>query len=335
MPRCLRKEYPGAKYHVTARGNGRAAIFLGPDDYSRFVAQLAGALRKDSVTLYAYVILPNHYHLFIETRQPNLHAFMQRLNTAYSLYWRYKHQKPGHVFQGWYGAKLVFGDEYILALTRYIHLNPVKGDRGEDGSPSERRHRLACYAWSSYQAYVGAREDILPVNVRWLMLMGGRTLQANRRRYRTYVETMISRDDEDLQDALRASPYAVGRGSSTDDTHRQLLLQQTGNRHNPDIVWPQIQHVSLARINAAVCSACGLQDERLLRAHGNAVGEAKAIALELACTLGGLNQRAAGRQYGNITGAAVGQQRKRLDDTMAKNPRLAQRVRQLTAALNV
>jgi len=70
------------------------------------------------------VLMPNHYHLLVETPLGNVPRFMQRLNTAYSMYFRLQHRRPGHCFQGRYGAKLVRGEDYLLRLTRYIHLNP-------------------------------------------------------------------------------------------------------------------------------------------------------------------------------------------------------------------
>ena len=82
--------------------------------------------RLTAVSLYAYVLLDNHFHILVRTPRANLSAFMQRLLTAYALYARYKHRRPGHVFQGRFRAKLVEDDVYLLAVTRYIHLNPVK-----------------------------------------------------------------------------------------------------------------------------------------------------------------------------------------------------------------
>ena len=95
-------------------------------DYERFLEQLDHCLEKNEVVLYAYCLMPNHYHLFVDTPLGNVQRFMQTLNTAYAMYFRYKHNRPGHCWQGRYGAQLVKGDDYIAKLARYIHLNPVK-----------------------------------------------------------------------------------------------------------------------------------------------------------------------------------------------------------------
>ena len=95
MPRPPRKSFEEAKYHIAVRGNGRQDIFLSDEDRRRFLDQLKDAADKDGVRVYAYVLMSNHYHLLIETRRANVSAFMQRLNTAYGMYFRYKHKRPG------------------------------------------------------------------------------------------------------------------------------------------------------------------------------------------------------------------------------------------------
>lgn len=332
MPRPLRKEYCGARYHVTARGNGRNAIFLCNDDYVRFLDQLAVALDKDGVVLFAYVVLPNHYHLLVETPKGNLHAFIQRLNTAYSLYWRYKHKRPGHVFQGRYGAKLVIGDSYLLGLTRYIHLNPVKGKWWNGVAAVERCRYLEVYRWSSYFSYIKKNGGLSFVNVRWLELMGGKTLQVNRKLYRAYVTSMILQSDAQLQEALNASRYVVGDESCVKTIEQELNAKREGDKREADIVWPEERYVSLSLIDKIVSTTYEINQENL-KAHGNVAGEAKKMALELACLYGGLSQRSVGAYYGGVTCAAVSSQRKTLHARMARDELLHRRFQQLVAKL--
>ena len=84
MARPWRILYAGAKYHVTVRGNARQEVFHEEHDYLRFIEQLADALDKDEIILYAFVLMPNHYHLFVETKHGNIQRFMQRLDTSCS-----------------------------------------------------------------------------------------------------------------------------------------------------------------------------------------------------------------------------------------------------------
>src|SRR5271165_6749038 len=120
MARPPRIDFPNAVYHVTSRGNGRGIIFWSDDDRQRFLAQLADSLHTAGVQLYAFALMENHFHLLVKTPRANLSRFMQRLLTRYALYSRYKHRRPGHLFQGRFQAKLVEGDVYLAAVTRYI-----------------------------------------------------------------------------------------------------------------------------------------------------------------------------------------------------------------------
>jgi REP element-mobilizing transposase RayT len=126
MPRPPRIDFPDAVYHVTSRGNGRADIFHSDEDRQRFLAQLGHHLHHCAVDLYAFVLMDNHFHALVRTPRANLSRFMQRLLSSYALYARYKHHRPGHLFQGRFKAKLVEDEVYLLAVTRYIHLNPAK-----------------------------------------------------------------------------------------------------------------------------------------------------------------------------------------------------------------
>jgi hypothetical protein len=99
--------------------------------------------------------MPNHAHLVVETPLGNISRFMQRLNTAYGMYRRYKRRRPGHCFQARYGAKLVSGDLYLLRVTRYVHLNPVKVKALSGASAKARVAHLNAYPWTSYGVYIG------------------------------------------------------------------------------------------------------------------------------------------------------------------------------------
>ena len=143
--------------------------------------QLADHLQLAAVVLYAYALMDNHFHLLCGTPRANLSRFMQRLLTAYALYARYKRRRPGHLFQGRFKAKLVEGEVYLLAVTRYIHLNPVKIAACDRWSGPQRLERLRSYRWSSYPGYVAAdrSEDFVTYDV---LREYGRDLGAARRR---------------------------------------------------------------------------------------------------------------------------------------------------------
>lgn len=319
MARPWRVVYSGAKYHLTSRGNGRQKIFLDQSDYERFLEQLEHCLEADEVILYSYCLMPNHYHLFVETPLGNIKRFMQRLNTSYSMCFRYKHSKPGHCLQGRYGAKLVDGDEYIMALTRYIHLNPVKVQALKAESATSKGKYLASYKWSSYNGYIAesALEKIL--DYRWLDLTGRKTPAGQRKAYKRYIGECISKDDAVFKKALSISRYAVGDEKFIEQSEEDIRCQIEQKVVYGDVVqpWEKIG-VGLDDILRIVSSVYDVPCSDF-REHGNCAGIAKGALVELCCKYGGQTQRSIAQFLGYKSESAVGKQRQRLKRRLSED----------------
>ena len=148
MPRAPRLQYKGAFYHVISRGNRRQPIFHQKADYQRFLDRLESAVERYHFHLYAYVLMPNHFHLLLEQEDLPLFRLMQVLLTSHARWHNVRYQQTGHLFQGRYRALLCDKDSYLLELTRYIHLNPVRAQIAE---------KPEAYPWSSYRAYLGGQ----------------------------------------------------------------------------------------------------------------------------------------------------------------------------------
>ena len=127
MPRSIRIEYPGAFYHVMARGNRREKIFRDDDDRRFFLKALGEACGMTGWRVHAWVLMSNHYHLVIETPEPNLVAGMQWLQNTYTRRFNVRHRLWGRLFGDRYKAVLVEGAGYYYeTLLDYVHLNPVR-----------------------------------------------------------------------------------------------------------------------------------------------------------------------------------------------------------------
>jgi REP element-mobilizing transposase RayT len=150
MARPCRLQGENCFYHITSRGDNRKKIFISNYDFKQFLEYLLIAKAKYRFNLYAYCLMPNHYHLLIETLQPNLSKIMQYINTSYTVYYNTKRNKVGHLFQGRFKSIMIDEDEYFLELTRYIHLNPVKAKMVE--TPEN-------YKWSSYGGYLKPKHN--------------------------------------------------------------------------------------------------------------------------------------------------------------------------------
>jgi putative transposase len=134
--------------------------------------------------LHAYVLMTNHYHLIVETPQKNLSRVMHFVNSSYTTYVNIKRKRSGHLFQGRYKAILVDKDNYLLELSRYLHLNPVRANMTQ--KPED-------YPYSSYRSYItGDRESIVSPDTVLRMLTPRRREAPGR--YRNFVESVLGEE---------------------------------------------------------------------------------------------------------------------------------------------
>lgn len=146
MARPLRLSFPGACYHIMARGNAKSLIFIDAEDYRRFLEILAEVAARFSIVVYAYCLMPNHYHLVCRTREANLSLAVGYLNAVYAQWWNRRHERCGHVTQGRFKAQLVQSELYLRVVCRYVLDNPVRA--GLARHPQD-------WEWSSSRASSG------------------------------------------------------------------------------------------------------------------------------------------------------------------------------------
>lgn len=151
MPRKPRIHFPGAIYHVITRGNNRHTIFADRKDKLFYLDKLKELSRELLFDLLIYAIMNNHAHFTIQVGNTPLSKIMHHLQQGYATYYNREHEQSGHVFQNRYRAFLCEDERYLLALLRYIHLNPVKAKITRDLD----------YPWSSHAYYAGKKKDNL------------------------------------------------------------------------------------------------------------------------------------------------------------------------------
>lgn len=140
MGRKPRIEFNGALYHVIQRGNNKEYIFNNNSYKQYFISKLKEFKEIMNFEVYGYIIMDNHYHIIIRSRDVNLSTIMQRVNNDFSKYYNISGKRNGHVFQDRYKGILVKDDKYLLSLLRYVHQNPVKANMCK---------RVYDYYWSS------------------------------------------------------------------------------------------------------------------------------------------------------------------------------------------
>ena len=152
MARPLRIEFPGAIYHVMSRGNARQTVFRDDSDYQRLIKGLETVVGRLGWDLLCFVLMPNHFHLLVRTPRPNLSRGMQHLTSGYANWCSRRHRRPGHTFQGRFKSELIEDESYFWTVSRYIHLNPVRGKR-----PLADHPRLALVELSGLRPPAAAR----------------------------------------------------------------------------------------------------------------------------------------------------------------------------------
>ena len=152
MARPLRIQFPNAVYHIISRGNGRQRVFLDDDDFRCFLRVLRHVVKRLDWRIWTYCLMPNHYHLLVQTPEPNLSRGMRDVNGLYSQLFNKRHSRVGHVFQSRYKAVLVDSHSYLLELARYITLNPLRAKLCD--APEAWR-------WSSFSCALGRADTVM------------------------------------------------------------------------------------------------------------------------------------------------------------------------------
>lgn len=269
MARPLRIEFPGAVYHVTARGDRREDIFVDEADREALLEVTAQALARFDAQMLAYCLMGNHYHFLLHTRQANLSILMRQVNGVYTQRYNRRHGTVGHLFQGRFKAILVDRDAYLLEVCRYVELNPVRA--GMVKKPQ-------AWAWSSYRAHVG----LAPVPP-WLDRDGlhgyllGRPVHSaadRRRAQQRYAERVAAAADTLWDGALRQQIYL----GDEDFVARMQALAEPRNSTDPDI--PKVQRRK-ARTLAQWLQDGASRDEAVYNAYTQGAMTMSAIAREL------------------------------------------------------
>jgi putative transposase len=208
MARPLRIAFPGAFYHVMARGNAKARIFLDEHDCRRFLEILGEVHDRFDLVCHTFCLMENHYHLVVETPLGNLSPAIRHLNGVYAQWWNSAHDRCGHLFQGRFKAQLIQRDRYLRAACRYVVLNPRRA--GLVQHPRD-------WPWSSYRAAAGLEE---PPRLLTTALLNSLIASPSDTDSCTAYEQFVLQvgDDLDTGDAIRRDARFLG----TDAYWRQV-----------------------------------------------------------------------------------------------------------------
>ena len=225
-----------------ARGDRREEIFRDDRDQWKFLGYLAEGAERYRVKVYCYVLMENHFHLVVMTPEGNLSQWMHQLKTAYTVYFNRRHQVVGHLFQGRFKSTVIEAEKYLLEVSRYLHLNPVRGVVLGQGTPMERRKRLREYRWSSYRGYAGLEKMSSYLNTEPIQgvfqTYTGRCWKAWE--YRRWVEEGLISEIKDPFEAVKWQQVLGGEGIL-----RKLKDQWNQRVERAQELWTEEKLVSL------------------------------------------------------------------------------------------
>ena len=339
MARHLRVEYPGAIYHVTCRIVGSVTeaggdimerhsekcLFRDDADRERFLVKLSERVEQFNIRLYLFVLMANHFHLVFETPEANCSKFMQSLLTAYTVYYNLRHRRHGHLLDGRFKSKLVDGDSYLLALSRYVHLNPVQIASMKHKVIEERIKVLRAWPWSSYPSYIGVCTPLSFLSRGPLLAEMGGPRRAWPRLYREFVEGGLVESDDELKTMLTLSPRSIGSDefrSQIDELYQERLKtfarsEDVSFRHLTEPMPPEDVMKVLVEVFA-------VELEDFKRRKRNC--PLRAVAARMLIRYAALDQREVATLLNIGSGSAVCKQLSYLPDKLSKDAQLWRRV---------
>jgi REP element-mobilizing transposase RayT len=310
MARQLRVEFENAFYHITSRGNQREKIFYDVSDRERFLEILSRTKERYGFLLHAYALMDNHYHLLMETPRANLSQVMQNINTSYTVYVNRKYQRSGHLLQGRFKGIIVDKDRYLVALSRYIHLNPVR---------VRMVKRPIEYPWTSYRSFIDPKAEDSLVDTGETLSYFSRHRAKAIWAYRGFVEGDEGRDENPFGKV--EAGILLGEGSFKAKVLRLI------ERKKVDEEVVQAKRLRKRVPIGAVIKACQMyygKGRRALtgRSRGN---EGRQEAIYLVKILTGETGKEIGRYFG-IKGSAVSDAIRRLEGKLDREGQLRERV---------
>lgn len=261
MARKLRVEFPGAVYHVLNRGNYRRDLFWGVGEAQAFVSALEEGAGMFGWKVFAYAVMRNHYHLAVQTPQPNLKEGMHWLQSTFATRFNRLHRERGHLFQGRYASLLVEDDLHLARLVDYIHLNPVRA-----GIVSA--DQAGCFRWSSLARFLKASRFPEMEARPWLRVLNLDDDGEGWAKYESHLLTLAHDPEEQRRCGFEG--MSTGWAIGTEGWRKAVAKDHSHQALNPGLASAELSILRQARWSDAL--------ERILRETGYTLAEAQADA---------------------------------------------------------
>jgi putative transposase len=293
MVRPLRIQFHDAWYHVMNRGRNKECIFRVPSDYQTFIDLLKESSVIWQVRIAAYSLMPNHYHLLIQTPNANISRCMRHINGIYTQRFNRAHGSDGQLFRGRYKSILIDGDNYLLELVKYIHCNPLRAGLVKS---------LDDYPWSSHKGYISQDRE-----GEWIWLYKEfilSILECNEdMRHKTYKAFIDNEEPESLMDVYSGDKLPTVLGAKDFiDRIRKKHYHAARCKDIPESIsfGPDITEI---KNEVSRCYNIGVED--FLKKRRGIYNEARNVAMFLIRKYTGASLEAIGKQFGMTNYSSV------------------------------
>lgn len=320
MSRPLRIEFANAWYHILNRGRRGEPIFTGNRDYIEFIELLKDACGMWNMRVAAYCLMPNHYHLLVQTPEANISRCMRHLDGVYTQRFNRYHECDGPLFRGRYKSILVDADQYLLQLVRYIHRNPLKAGLTE---------RLGYYAWSSHKGYLSRDEKWNWLYKDFVFSMLSKNKDDRIKNYRQFI---AMGDEEDISYVLDKKKWPAILGSK--DFINKVKARFFSEKTDDEV--PQSRELApeVDQIKKAVCKHYGVDEKELLISQRGSFNEPRNMAIYLTRRLRGDGLKQIGEQFQVKKYSSVSSVIERMNAAMANDRKLRDRLENLVTVMS-
>ena len=312
MSRPLRIQYPKARYHVMNRGRRGENVFGTKEDYLSFIKLLEELYEVFNIKVAAYCLMPNHYHILVQTPDANLSRSIRHLNGVYTQRYNRRHGYDGPLFKGRYKSILVETDSYALELVRYIHRNPLKAGIVES---------LEKYQWSTHKSYLSNAEKWKWLYKDYILRLFSESRQESIRLYKRFV---LKESPEDISNLFERKnlPSVIGRKTFIDRI-KEKYFKADNFEEVPEVnsLAPDID-----KIKKHVCMEYDIKYEDLNISKRGYFNESRNVAVYLVRHLRNDTLKQVGKQFGIDKYSTVSSIVERVKLEMNANKELKKRV---------
>lgn len=321
MSRPLRIEYPDAWYHVMNRGRRGENIFEDKKDYLMFLEVLQESIVLFGCRFTAFCLMPNHYHILVQTPRGNVSRVMRHVNGIYTQRFNRCHDFDGQLFRGRFKSVLIEGDSHLLEVLRYIHRNPLR---------AEISGSVAKYPWSSHHAYVSTTGKQAWIDTDFLLNMFSETPGKARAGYRKFIN---SEEPEEIRDffSKKNLPSIMGSREFVDWARKEFYH----TKKHSEIPQSKDLAPTVDAIKKAVGRSYKISLKKIEITKRGQENMPRNVAIYLARMYSGQSLEEIGRSFGNIKYSSVSNIARKIKEQLADDPKLSRKVLAITKKLRI